>query len=276
MLASWFARVLMSVLLFLLLLVCPIKNWHWHSTEHFLFLKFLFLIYFFNSIFHSLPPIHPPIVPHPTLPPQPIPPHVHVDVPTPQPTWPLNFLGPPVSWELGASSLNEHRPSSPLLYVCWGPHISWCMLSVWWFGVWEILEVQINWDCWSSYRIALLLGFFQPSLIQQQGSDASVHWLGANICIWFLQLLVGSFGAFLIDPFCELSISSVIVSGLGISPGAGSYLGLVVGPSFPHAPLHFHPSNSFRQKQLWVRGVTVGWQPHPSLDALPSCWRWAL
>jgi hypothetical protein len=55
-----------------------------------------------------------------------------VDAPIPQPTWPVNSLGPPVSWRLGASSLNEHRPGSPLLYVCWGPHISWCMLSVWW------------------------------------------------------------------------------------------------------------------------------------------------
>jgi hypothetical protein len=50
-----------------------------------------------------------------------------------------------------------------------------------------------DWDCWSSYRIVLLLGFFQPSLIQQQGSAASVHWLGANICIWLFQLLFGPF-----------------------------------------------------------------------------------
>jgi hypothetical protein len=50
--------------------------------------------------------------------------------PLPHPTWPLNSLGPPVSWGLGASSLSEHRPGSPLLYVCWGPHISWRMLSL--------------------------------------------------------------------------------------------------------------------------------------------------
>jgi hypothetical protein len=57
-------------------------------------------------------------------------PLLHVDAPTPHPTWPLNSLGPPISWGLGASCLNEHRPGSPLLYVCWGPHTSWCMLSV--------------------------------------------------------------------------------------------------------------------------------------------------
>jgi hypothetical protein len=32
--------------------------------------------------------------------------------------------------------------------------------------------------------MALLFSFFQPSLIQQQWSPASVHWLGVNICIW--------------------------------------------------------------------------------------------
>jgi hypothetical protein len=66
------------------------------------------------------------------------------------------------------------------------------MLSVWWSSVWEISGVQINWDCWSSYRIAILLSFFQPSLIQQQRSAASVHWLGASICIWLFQMLVWS------------------------------------------------------------------------------------
>ena len=118
----------------------------------------------------------------------------HMDVPTPPPhPQPLNSLGPPVFWGLGSSSLNEHRPSRSLLYVCWEPHISWCMLSIWWSSVWEILGVQINWDCWCSYRITLLLSFFQPFLIQRQGSAASVHWLGANNCIWLFQLLVGSF-----------------------------------------------------------------------------------
>jgi hypothetical protein len=114
-----------------------------------------------------------------------------MDAPTLHPTWPLNSQGPPVSWGLGASSLNEHRPRSPLLYMCWGPHISWCMLSVWRSSVWEISGVQVKWDYWFSYRVAPLLSFFEPSLIKQQGSAASVHWLGADIWIWLLQLLAG-------------------------------------------------------------------------------------
>jgi hypothetical protein len=102
---------------------------------------------------------------------------------TPYPTWLLNFLGPPFSWGLGASYLNEHRTESSLLYVYWGLHIRWCTLSVWPSSIWETSGVQINWGFWSSYRIALFFSFFQPSVIQQQGSVASVHWFGANICI---------------------------------------------------------------------------------------------
>jgi hypothetical protein len=135
------------------------------------------------------------------------------------PTWTLHSLRPAVSWELGASSLNEHRPRCPLLYVSWGPHINQCMLPVWLSSVWENSRVQINWDCWSSYRVTLLLSFSQPSLIQQQGSAFSVHWLCTNNCIWLFQLLVGSFGMWSFKvPFCECSIASVIVSGLGTSP----------------------------------------------------------
>ena len=32
------------------------------------------------------------------------------------------------------------------------------------------------------------------SLIEPEGSAASVHWLGVNICTWLFQLLFGSFG----------------------------------------------------------------------------------
>jgi hypothetical protein len=60
------------------------------------------------------------------------------------------------------------------------------------------------------------------------------------------------------------------VSGYGTSPWAGSHFRPIAGPSFPQAPLYFHPCNSFRKKQLQVRVVTVGWQP--SLDVLCSCW----
>jgi hypothetical protein len=80
----------------------------------------------------------------------------------------------------------------------------------------------------------------------------------------------------MIGPFCACSMASVIVSGLRTFPLAGSHFGPVTGPSFSQVPLHFHPRNSFRQDQLWVRDVIVEWQLHPSLYVLSSCWRWAL
>jgi hypothetical protein len=181
-----------------------------NKSEHvFYFLLFLFFLINLSFTLHILlPPSTLQLFHIPFL--LPIPPSMWMPPPL-HPTWPLNSLGPPVTC---ASSLNEHRPGSPPLYVCWGPHISCCMLLVWWSSVWEILGVQINWDCCSSYWITLLLSFFYPSLIPQQGSAASVHWLGANICIW-LSCFLGLWRAVMIEPFlCECSIASVITSGL--------------------------------------------------------------
>lgn len=35
------------------------------------------------------------------------------------------------------------------------------MLPGWWLRVWEILGIQVCWDCWSSHGVALLLNLFQ-------------------------------------------------------------------------------------------------------------------
>ena len=152
--------------------------------------------------------------------------------PTPNhhPTRPCYSLGPPVSWELGASSLTEPRLNSPLLYMCWGPHVSWCMLPGWWSNVWEILGVQVK-------TTGLLIGLSSSSAsssfspVQPQGSAASIFCLGANICIWLFQLLAGSSAVrSCYVPFHERFIALVAVSGLGASPWAGSKFGPVVGP----------------------------------------------
>jgi hypothetical protein len=80
---------------------------------------FFFLIYFFtlqiplpapSSILQLL---H---IPHLLC----TPPLLHVDAPPPP------HLTSKLPW--ASTILNEHRPESPLLYMCWGPHISWCML----------------------------------------------------------------------------------------------------------------------------------------------------
>jgi hypothetical protein len=102
---------------------CLLSTWAYTEWLLFFTLHILFPAPYTLWLFHI-----PYLLPTPCL---------QVDVPTPNPIWTLNSLGPPVSWGLGASSLNEHRPGSLLLYVCWRPHISWYMLSVWWSSVWE-------------------------------------------------------------------------------------------------------------------------------------------
>jgi hypothetical protein len=161
------------------------------------------------------------------------------------PTRPLNSLGTLVFWGLGASSLPEPRPSSPLLYMCWGPHISWCMLPNWWSSVWEISGVQVNWDCWSSYKVTLLLSCFQHFPNSITGVSSICPLVGCKYlhltllaACWVFQSVI------MIGPFCEHSIASVIVSGLGNSPWAGFHFGPVAGP-FPQVPLHSHPYKFF-------------------------------
>jgi hypothetical protein len=55
----------------------------------------------------------------------------------------------------------QSDPAVPYCMCVEGPHISWCMLSVWWSSVWKISKGQVSWDCWSSLRVVLLLSFFQ-------------------------------------------------------------------------------------------------------------------
>ena len=77
-------------------------------------------------------------------------------------TKPPHSLGTQVCWGLVALSHTEARPSNPLLYMCWEPLTSSFMLSGWCLSVWEISWVQVSWNCWSSYMVALLLRSFQP------------------------------------------------------------------------------------------------------------------
>ena len=140
-------------------------------------------------------------------------------------TWPLNSLGSPVSCGLGLSSLSEHRPGNPLLYECWGPHISWYVLSVWWPSVWErsqgsrLIEIA---GPPSGLPSSQLLSAFPSSTTGVSNFCPLVvckylHLTLSAAC-WVFQWAV------MIDH--EHSIASVVVSGLGRSPGAVSFLGL--------------------------------------------------
>ena len=119
-------------------------------------LKF-FLLLFFNPLLESS--LHPP----PGLSPDRSPFHSSFcplstrgcPYQLPHLTKPPHFLGPQVS------SLTKVRAGSPLLYIYWEPHIRWCMLRDWWLSVCEISVIWVDWECWSSYGVTLLLSFFQ-------------------------------------------------------------------------------------------------------------------
>jgi hypothetical protein len=100
--------------------------------------------------------------------------------PTSNPTRPLNTMGRPASWGLDASSLTKPRPSTLLLYMCWGAHISWCMLLGSYYNVLKTSWIQVNWDCLSSKGLPSSSASSTFCLIQAQGSAASVHWLGVK------------------------------------------------------------------------------------------------
>jgi hypothetical protein len=113
------------------------------------FMCFILINSYCNSIFYSPHP-DPPFncsTSHTFSPPH----SLHVDVPTHYPTSSLNSLGPLVSWGLGASSLNEHRPSSSLLYVCWGTHISW------WYAAWLVGQCLRDLGCPHWLRLLVFL-----------------------------------------------------------------------------------------------------------------------
>jgi hypothetical protein len=107
-------------------------------------------LFFYSPVVISLL-VCPVTVPHHTPQPPP-PPRLQGDIPSfhhtlpyptpphltpPYPARPPHSLGHQVPWGLGTSSLTEARPGSPLVTMCQGPHISWCMLPGWWRRVSE-------------------------------------------------------------------------------------------------------------------------------------------
>lgn len=83
---------------------------------------------------------------------------------------------------------------SAVYVLGWQSHMSWCMLPCWWSNVWDFFRVQINLECWSSYRVTFFLSFSQLSLISITGVSSFCQFVGANICICFFRSLMGSFG----------------------------------------------------------------------------------
>jgi hypothetical protein len=110
----------------------------------FIFLLFnliLFEIHFLRFIFHSLPlHSHHPTSPYPTPPPHPTPFPQGCSHPLPHLTSKLPGASSLLRVRCIISEWTQTQKSSTV----WGPHISWCMLSVWWSSVWEISGTQTN------------------------------------------------------------------------------------------------------------------------------------
>jgi hypothetical protein len=137
-----------------------------------------------------------------------------MEAPTPHPIWPLNSLGPPVSWGLGASSLNEHRPKG-LYCMCIGGLILACVCCL--FGG-PVLERSLG------SRLGLLVLLqdrLSPQLLSASPNSTTglscfcplvgykYQHLTLSAALWLFQRAV------MLGPFFESFIASVIVWGLG-------------------------------------------------------------
>jgi hypothetical protein len=110
-------------------------------------------------------------------------PHYHLHS-----TRPPQSLGSQVSQGLGASFVPETRPGSPLLYMCQGTNIVWCMLPGWWLSVWKISRSVGTSGLPMGSPSSSASSNFSP--IQPQRFLSSIYWLGASICIWLFKLLI--------------------------------------------------------------------------------------
>ena len=91
-----------------------------------------------------------------------------------------------------------------------------------------------------------------PSFNHRGQQLLPICWVQISISDFFSCLLCLSKVS---HPFCECSIASVIVPGLGTSPLAGSYFGPVTGPSFlSYKRLFFQDGAS----TVWMSAIGVG------------------
>jgi len=150
--------------------------------------------------------------------------------------------------------------------MCWRPHISWCMLPGWWSSVWEISEVQINWDCCSSYRVA-----FPPQLLPAfPNSTTGVSSFCPLVGCKYLHLtLLAACCVFrraaMIDPslWAHHSINnSVMPWGLPLSC-ISHWAGHWTSFSSDSSPF-FVPGVLLDRNNSGSEFLTVGWQPHLS------------
>ena len=123
---------------------------------------------------------------------------------------------------------------------------------------------QLDWipTCNSPHKAPSFLSFLSLTLPEFPNSG---KYLAVIICICFSQFPVEPLrGQPCYALVCKLTIASIIVSGLGASPWAGSQF----GPSILQFLLHFCPYISFRQDKFWVKSF-VGMLVYLSLHCNP-------
>jgi hypothetical protein len=142
------------------------------------------------------------------------------------------------------------------------------MLPDWWPNVWEISGGQVSWDCWSFYRVAILLSLFQLFSNSTTGVSSSYKLVGCKYLHVTLSAACWVLGEVTIGLFLwalhSISNSVRLWAPLPASP-ARFQLGPATGPPLPLAYLQFCPFSSFRQKQLWVRVWLWDGNPIPQL-----------
>ena len=85
-----------------------------------------------------------------------------------------------VSAGLGQSSLTEARPGSPLLvYALW-------LLT----HLWELIGVQVSWQCWPSCGVAIIFRAFSPSPDSSIGVPDLSPMFGCE-CLYLSQSAAG-------------------------------------------------------------------------------------
>jgi hypothetical protein len=137
----------------------------------------------------------------------------------------------------------------------WGLHNSWYTLPAWWSSVWENLGVQDNCDCWSYYKVFLLLSFFQLFPNSTTGVSSFCSLVPCKYLHLTLSAAYWGFrNAVRISSFLWVLHSlSIIVSGLGTSDWAGSHF----GP--PTKPFFFSSGSSlFPPLQFLLTGTIMG------------------
>ena len=132
--------------------------WRWIScNSHIVWTIFLFYLIILNLFFLIPLPICPSnvthLISHPCL---------QEDVPTHPPS-PLTGASCLQRVRCILSHWSQTRKTSAL---CVGASYQLGYAAWYLFNGWKISEVQVSWDCWSSYRVSPLLNFFKPFLVE--------------------------------------------------------------------------------------------------------------